>query len=149
MTDPEDSTTRGDWPRSGQEFGPSSFGPFGAPELARYAVASGDDNPLHLDETVAKAAGLDAPPVHGMLMMSYFEPAIANWRPDVTIARISAKFLRPILTGQSISVSGRVVRSVPAEPPELIVRLMARGADGNLAILAEATLLSTSAIAAS
>ena len=106
---------------------------------------SGDDNPLHLDPEIAKLAGLDAPPLHGMLMMSHFEPAlmtwIASWRRDVKIAKLSGKFLRPVLAGQAITISGKIVRSSLEPQPHLILRLMAHGAGRDLAILAEATLL--------
>ena len=145
MTASQPNATPADWPTKGQEFGPTDFGPFGPDALARYAAASGDTNPLHLDEAVAKAAGLDAPPVHGMFMMSCFEPAIRAWRPDLVVARLSAKFLRPVLSGQGFTLSGRVVRSTEAPRPEAILRLTARGMDGTLAIMGEATLLAPSA----
>lgn len=127
-----------DWPKVGDVIGPFSFGPFDAARLARYAAVSGDDNPLHLDQDVAAAAGLDATPVHGMLLMSCFEPALDAWRSDFSIAQISAKFLRPILAGQGIVICGRVLRATYDGEAELVLRLMARGPDGDLAILAEA-----------
>jgi acyl dehydratase len=140
MTAAEPSDAQPDWPQSGEEFGPSAFGPFAGEDVRAYAAASGDNNPLHLDEKMAKAAGLDAPPIHGMLMMSCFEPALTAWRPDLAVAKLSAKFLRPVLTGQSFTVSGRVVRSATAEQGEVVVRLTARGADNSLTILGEAVL---------
>jgi acyl dehydratase len=140
VTSAEATNLPDDWPPAGQEFGPVNFGPFGPSELALYAAASGDDNPLHLDPAIAKAAGLEAPPVHGMLMMSCFEPAIAAWRPDLAIARLSAKFLRPVLRGESITILGRVVRSSWEGRAQLVLRLTARGADGALSILGEAVL---------
>jgi len=130
-----------DWPKTGEEIGPLGFGPFEREQLARYAAVSGDDNPLHLDARVATAAGLAAPPVHGMLMLSCFEPALLGWRRDIIVSRLSAKFLRPVLAGQGISISGRVVRSNLAPRPELVLRLTARGPDRELVIVAEATLL--------
>lgn len=45
-------------------------GPIGAVDLALYAAASGDHNPLHLDEAVARGAGFERPVVHGMLTMA-------------------------------------------------------------------------------
>lgn len=127
------------WPKTGAGFGPWDFGPFGSVELARYAAASGDDNPLHLDPMIAKAAGLEAPPVQGMLMMSCLEPAILRWRDDLAITKLSAKFLRPVLAGETIAVSGRVVRASAAGTPEVVLRLTVRRADGEIAVLAEAT----------
>jgi acyl dehydratase len=46
-------------------------GPVTAVDLALFAAASGDHNPLHLDIEVARAAGFDRPLVHGMLTMAY------------------------------------------------------------------------------
>lgn len=46
-------------------------GPVAAIDLALYAAAAGDHNPLHLDPDVALAAGFDRPVVHGMLSMAY------------------------------------------------------------------------------
>lgn len=48
-----------------------TVGPVTAVDLALYAAASGDHNPLHLDETVAQAAGFQRPLIHGMLTMAY------------------------------------------------------------------------------
>ncbi len=128
-----------DWPKVGETIGEAVFGPFGAESLARYAQASGDDNPLHLDPAVAAALGLEAPPIHGMLMMSCFEPTLRRWRRDLAICRLSGKFLRPIFVGDSIRVSGRVARAKFDPRPELLLRLMAHGPNRELAILAEAT----------
>ena len=134
-----DAAAPRDWPRVGEAIGKTDFGPFGPERLARYAQASGDDNPLHLDPAVAAALGLEAPPIHGMLMMSCFEPALRRWRRDVAICRLSAKFLRPIFVGSAISVTGRVARATFDPHAELLLRLLAHGPKGELAILAEAT----------
>jgi acyl dehydratase len=120
----------------GESFGPWDFGPFGPSELARYAAASGDSNPLHLDPAIAKAAGLQARPVQGMLMMSCLEPAILRWRDDLEVGVLAAKFLRPVLETATITVSGRVVRASAAE---LVLRLTVRRADGEIVVLGEAT----------
>jgi acyl dehydratase len=130
-----------DWPRVGDEIRGQSFGPFAREALARYAAVSGDDNPLHLDPSAARAAGLPGPPVHGMLILSCFEPLIVRWRRDLFIARLSGKFLRPVLAGEGIRVSGRVVRRRDVPRPELTLRLIARTQNNDLAILGEATVL--------
>jgi acyl dehydratase len=117
--------------------------------MQSYALVSGDDNPLHFNSALAAKAGLTAPPVHGMLMLSCCEPAILAWRQDVMIAKLSAKFLLPVLTGQSIAISGRVLRADFEEQPQMLLRLLARIVSNtplaqpnrDLAILAEATLL--------
>ena len=130
-----------DWPKAGDEIRAQNFGPFAREALARYAAVSGDDNPLHLDPNAARAAGLAGPPVHGMLMLSCFEPLIMRWRRDLFIARLSGKFLRPVLAGEVIRVSGRVIRRREVPRPELILRLTARTQNNDVAVVGEATVL--------
>ncbi len=129
------------WPRMGCELHAQEFGPFGREALSRYAAISGDDNPLHLDPESARAAGLADTPVHGMLMLACFESFIKSWRHDLFVARLSAKFLRPVLAGESIRISGRVLRSRSAPHRELILRLFARTPNDDPAILGEAEVL--------
>lgn len=138
-----------DWPSAGDAIGAQNFGPFEHEALLNYAKVSGDDNPLHLDPIAAKAAGLAGTPVHGMLMLSCFEPVIMRWRQDLFIARLSAKFLRPVLAGEGIRVLGRVLRSHGAPRPELMLRLTARGPGDAIVILAEAAVLYKNGIAGS
>jgi acyl dehydratase len=130
-----------DWPKAGDEIRAQNFGPFDRDALARYAAVSGDDNPLHLDPNAARAAGLAGPPVHGMLMLSCFEPLIMRWRRDLFIARLSGKFLRPVQAGDGIRVSGRVMRRRDVPRPELTLRLIVRAQNNDLAILGEAAVL--------
>lgn len=130
-----------DWPKAGEVIGARNFGPFEQDALVRYAAVSGDDNPLHLDPDAARATGLAKPPVHGMLLLSCFEPLIMGWRGDLFIARLSAKFLRPVLAGGGIRLLGRVLRSQDIPRPELILRLTARDSNDDLVIVAEAVLL--------
>jgi acyl dehydratase len=133
-----DEAAPADWPKVGETIGPAAFGPFAPTHLSRYAEASGDDNPLHLDAAAAIAVGLAAPPIHGMLMMSCFEPALRRWRGDIVIVSLAGKFLRPISVGAALSITGRVARVSLSPHPELLLRLKAHGQNGDLAILAEA-----------
>lgn len=113
------------------------IGPFDADALARYAEVSGDDNPLHLDDALAATIGLAAPPVHGMKLLAAFEPMLDNWRDDLTLAGLSAKFIQPILRGETVTLSGRVLR---VSESEIFVRLFAHGAARTPGVIGEATL---------
>ncbi|AZG76993.1 MaoC family dehydratase [Methylocystis rosea] len=121
----------------GDKLPESVIGPFDAPSLARYAEVSGDANPLHLDDAVAAAIGLAAPPVHGMKLLAAFEPMLRAWRGDLVIASIAGKFVQPILRGETVRLSGRVLR---ATENEIFVRLVAYGAARAPGIVGEATL---------
>ncbi|CCJ06200.1 MaoC family dehydratase [Methylocystis sp. SC2] len=121
----------------GDKLPETVIGPFDAPSLARYAEVSGDANPLHLDDAVAAAIGLAAPPVHGMKLLAAFEPMLRAWRGDLVIASIAGKFVQPILRGETVKLSGRVLR---ATENEIFVRLVAYGAARAPGIVGEATL---------
>lgn len=129
------------WPRVGEKLPPQFFGPFSREHLHEYAAASGDDNPLHLDEDLARRVGLESPPVHGMLVMSCFEPTLRAWRADLRLARLSGKFVQPLLRGERVEISGRVVQSRASATREAVLRLMAHSERRALVILAEATLV--------
>ena len=126
--------------RVGDKLPPQTFGPFDMSRLARYADVSGDKNPIHLDADLARRAGLAAPLVQGMLLMSTFAPALAAWQPQLALRRLSAKFLRPVLAGQSVVISGRIADIAEREGSRVTLRVMAHNEQRELVILAEATL---------
>jgi acyl dehydratase len=130
---------RSDPPRLGEKL-PARALRFDLADLRRYAVASGDDNPIHLDVALARRAGLEAPPVHGMLLMGAFEPAIAAWRADFVLQHLSAKFLRPVFAGESVEISGRVVEVAGGEAPHILLRLLAHSERREIVVIAEAML---------
>jgi acyl dehydratase len=121
----------------GDKLPETIIGPFDATSLERYAEVSGDANPLHLDDAVAAAIGLAAPPVHGMKLIAAFEPMLRAWRNDLVISSIGGKFVQPILRGETVRLTGRVLR---ATENEIFVRLTAYGAARAPGIVGEATL---------
>ena len=73
---------------------------------ARYAEASGDHNPIHLDEATAKMAGLPGVIVHGMCTMAIATKAAVNGLAggDPTrVKRVAVRFSRPVLPGQELT----------------------------------------------
>ena len=138
MRDAEANSGARSLPEPGVKIPPRDYGPFESEELARYAAASGDSNPIHLDVKAAESAGLSGTPVHGMLMLSCFEPFIKEWRQDLFLARLSCKFLGPVFAGESIRISGRAVSRRESPCPESVLRLTAHRPDNRLAMLGEA-----------
>ncbi|MFC1976830.1 MaoC/PaaZ C-terminal domain-containing protein [Chloroflexota bacterium] len=47
--------------------------------LAKWAGASGDFNPLHYDDSFAKASGVDMPVVHGALKRQWLIQLMTDW----------------------------------------------------------------------
>ncbi len=129
-------------PRAGESLPARTIGPFSTQDLARYAEASGDSNPLHLDVGFARKFGFPACPVHGMRLLAAFEPLLAEWRPDLAVIDLRGQFLAPILEGQKALLTGRVVKVETSEDGFVAVaRLMAQAESGVPALMGEARLV--------
>jgi acyl dehydratase len=81
----------------------------------RYAGASGDFNPIHIDEEFARQVGLPGRILHGLWTMAQVARAHteALGGPD-KLARLSVQFRGMGMLEQEITVTGRV-REVDAE----------------------------------
>ena len=76
----------------GHEIPAKSIGFFNQNDLVKYAKASGDFNPIHLDEEFAKTMGLDNVIVHGMLIMAHLGNSIANSNSVSFLKHFSVQF---------------------------------------------------------
>lgn len=74
----------------------------------RYAEASGDNNPIHLDENFAKMVGLPGIINHGLCTMAFTARAavesLCGGDPG-KLRRFKVRFSKPVLPGQSITTS--------------------------------------------
>jgi acyl dehydratase len=79
-------------------------------DLVAYAAASGDHNPIHQDDDVARSVGLPGVIAHGMFPMALATRYVEEWvgrRGEVLT--IGAKFTKPVPVppeGAEIEVSG-------------------------------------------
>jgi acyl dehydratase len=72
----------------------------------RYAEASGDRNPIHVDENVARMAGLPGIIVHGLCTMAFVSKVMIDrlcGGDPVCLKRLRVQFSRPVFPGQSIT----------------------------------------------
>ncbi len=81
--------------------------------LVRYAGASGDFNPIHFRDDIAKAVGLDGVLAHGMLTMGAAVQVAINWIGDPgRIVDYGVRFTKPVFVdatkGAVLLVSGKV-----------------------------------------
>jgi acyl dehydratase len=83
-------------------------GPVTAVDLALFAAASGDHNPLHLDAEVARAAGFERPVVHGMLTMAYAGRLVTRHFGPGSLARLHTRFTSAASLGDTISLHGEL-----------------------------------------
>ena len=78
-------------------------------QSARYAEASGDINPIHLDDDVAKMAGLPGIILHGLCSMAFIHNALVEHvgGDPLRVARLFVRFARPILMGDTLTIEAR------------------------------------------
>lgn len=74
-----------------------------------YADAGGDQNPLHQDEAIARAAGFPGIVAHGMFTMGHLAACVSRWAGGpARIRRLTAQFRAPVYMGEEIVAAGRV-----------------------------------------
>jgi acyl dehydratase len=76
----------------------------------RYAKASGDDHAIHLDDEVARAAGLPGIVVHGLCLMAFAARAVldSQGRQDpALVRRLAVRFSRPVAPGSELTTRVR------------------------------------------
>ena len=79
--------------------------------LCRFAGASGDFNPIHVDIDFARRAGMPDVFAHGMLGMAWLGRLLTGWRPQSHLRSFSVRFValthlgnQPVLRGQVIEL---------------------------------------------
>jgi acyl dehydratase len=74
----------------------------------RYAEASGDNMPIHLDADVAKSVGLPGIIIHGLCTMAFTSVAAVQelcGGDSTKLRRLAVRFSRPVLPGQEITTT--------------------------------------------
>jgi len=79
--------------------------------LCRFAGASGDLNPIHIDIDFARRAGMPDVFAHGMLGMAWLGRLLTEWRPQSSLRSFSVRFMalthlgnQPVLRGQVVEL---------------------------------------------
>lgn len=83
--------------------------------LVRYAGASGDFNPIHYRDDVAKSVGLPGVLAHGMLTMGIAAQPVIDWLGDPgQVVDYQVRFTRPVLVDAENGAHVKVVAKVGA-----------------------------------
>jgi acyl dehydratase len=102
-------------------------------DVKAYADASGDQNPLHQDDEVARAAGFPRVVAHGMYTMGTLSSWLVDWLGDpAALLRLQVHFRAPVFVDESIECGGRVRSLDPLSRTavlEVWVRVERDGAD--------------------
>lgn len=99
----------------GDAIAPLTKPAFGKVQLALYASAGADHNPIHLDEEAARGAGLPGVIAHGMLTMAFLGELLTDWVPPRNVRSLSARFTAMALLGDTVRCAGTVTGKAVVE----------------------------------
>lgn len=85
-------------------------GPITPVQLALFAAASGDHNPLHLDPEAARRAGFERPLVHGMLTMALAGRLFTQQLGPGCVRQLHTRFAGVALVGDEIELAATLQR---------------------------------------
>jgi len=86
-------------------------GPLERIQLVEYAGASGDFNPIHVDEVYAQAAGMKSVFAHGMLSMAFVGQLLTDWLGlEGELLQFQVRFAAMAWPGDVIASTGKIVR---------------------------------------
>ena len=106
--------------------------------LARYAEASGDLNPLHLEPAFARKAGFDDVIAHGMLGMALLGRLLTDLFPAERLSNFSARFGGIVPLGETLQCRAWLQSS---EAGAALLSLEAATSAGSVAITGQARVL--------
>ena len=75
-----------------------------------YAEASGDFNPIHIDESFATKTPFGGTIAHGMLSLAYVSEMMASnfGRSWLSGGKLGAKFKEPARPGDTLTINGKI-----------------------------------------
>lgn len=83
---------------------PQKAGPISRVQIARYAGAVGDFNPIHLDEEFARAAGLPSVIAHGPLTLTLAIDVLVSQLGADALRGFTARLRAPVRPGDTLTV---------------------------------------------
>jgi acyl dehydratase len=85
-----------------------AFGPVTRTAIVKYQGASGDFNPIHHDETFAKAAGFPTVFSVGMLQASYLATYVTDLLGPANVRRFRTRFREQVWPDDVLTCTGTV-----------------------------------------
>jgi acyl dehydratase len=127
--------------RVGDEIPAMAKSPVDRVQLARYAGATGDFNPLHVDESYAKTLGMPSVYAPSPLGQGFLGQLITDWARGAQIKKFTTKFIRLIWPGDTLVCKGRVSdRHGEAGRYHIELDVWAENQKGELVLKGQATL---------
>lgn len=111
-------------------------------DVNRYARASGDFNPIHIDPAFAAATPLGGTVAHGMLVLAYVSQMLGATFGSQALygGRLAIRFKAPARPGDTLRTEGKV-KSIEARQDGRLITctLLCRNQNGETVLTGEAT----------
>lgn len=92
----------------GDELEERTLPPITRPQLAEYADASGDHNPIHTEDEAAEEAGLPGVIAHGMLSAATMGLLFSPYLEHGYVKELQTRFSGMVYPGDELTIGGRV-----------------------------------------
>jgi acyl dehydratase len=114
---------------------PRVIGPLAQPDFVRYSGASGDFNPMHFDESQARAAGFDSVFAQGMFTAGLLGSYAADCFGPTALRRFQVRFVSVVWPGDVVTCSATVEREYDDDGERRVeVALRATRQTGDVAV---------------
>ena len=110
--------------------------------ITLYAEASGDFNPVHVDEEFARTTPLGGTVAHGMLILAYVSEMMTHTfgRKWLTSGKLNVRFKDPARPGDTVRVTGKISRIEDIEGKRVVhCEVLCSGTGEEIYITGEAT----------
>ncbi|MBV1878522.1 MAG: MaoC family dehydratase [Pseudomonadales bacterium] len=116
-------------------------GPISRTNLAMFAGASGDHNPIHIDLDFAKKSGMPDVFAHGMLSMAYLAQLLTNWVPQKQLREYGVRFTSITPIHATVTCNGKVVEKFEVDGEKRVkVEIIAEVGEGVKTLLGDAVI---------
>ncbi|MBE3556919.1 MAG: MaoC family dehydratase [Firmicutes bacterium] len=122
--------------RAGAQLFLGEKGPVTRVQIARFAGATLDFNPVHVDEPFAQTAGMPSVIAHGPLLAGFLAGLLEEQFGFDVVRKISCRLTAPVFPGDVLRFSATVADLDPQEPDLRVLQVKALKADETQAALA-------------
>lgn len=111
-------------------------------DVLAFANASGDMNPVHIDDAAGKASIFKQRVAHGILVSSLISAVLASKLPGAGTIYLSQniKFTKPTFIGDTITATVEVL-NIDADKNRVLLKTNCTNQHGDIVITGEATVL--------
>jgi acyl dehydratase len=117
-------------------------------QILDYADASGDYNPIHVDEASGKKAGLGGIIAHGLLSLAFMTQLMTDWLADpMDLKKIKVRFVSMVKPGDELRIKGKIKDKYIKEGLNYVdCELISENQNGERATIGQATAILPSKI---